>query len=521
MGSAEKFAALFQGSAGAHGTHAEPTPHDTKEGKWVINTTAKTLKGEATIGHWEQHLDGKRPLGVVPVREDGTCLWGAIDVDAYGTTHAELIEKLYAGKWPLVPCRSKSGGLHLFLFLAAPTPAAVVQSVLGDVARQLGLDGVEIFPKQTRVGDDAPGNWICMPYLGTTFDGRLSDQHGIRRDGKDMTPAQFIKAGEKARVGPDALALVGKKTSGTVPDADPLARAPECMRRLCLEGISNLRNEWLFNLGVYARERFPGTEWKDRLVEFNQAYMRPPLPFEEVKMVVGSLSKKSSYEYKRDGATVCKNCESLSCPQRTKAGKPVIERLVILEPEHDPGESIEEAVWQMTLAEGQVVVMSSNDVLTQDRFNRLCIAQIRRAFPMLKKNDWIDFINEAASRAEVVQTARSASKDEQFKDMLHEFLTNRQKGDRREDLLGGKPWQDEEAGVHYFRMKDFKSYLKREDSALKMDSQIVLGRHVRSAGGDYRELKVSGRMVPCWWVPSGAFQRLPEPVPAPPVPVPM
>ena len=130
---AERLLKLFAGSERAHGTHGEPDP--PLNGKYGIKKTAKTLEGAATVELWEQHLAGTRPLGVIPIRGDGTCSWGSIDVDQYDADLLPLIRRVEEIKLPLVPCRSKSGGLHLFLLLRAAVPCGEVIAALRGAAR--------------------------------------------------------------------------------------------------------------------------------------------------------------------------------------------------------------------------------------------------------------------------------------------------------------------------------------------------------------------------------------------------
>ncbi len=76
-----------------------------------------------TLDLWKQHVARRAwPLGVGPIREDSTCLWGSIDVDDYAVDPIAMIVKIRELHLPLVPCRSKSGGMHLFLFLHSPVP---------------------------------------------------------------------------------------------------------------------------------------------------------------------------------------------------------------------------------------------------------------------------------------------------------------------------------------------------------------------------------------------------------------
>jgi hypothetical protein len=127
--------ALFSGHEDAHGTHGEP---EQKGLKWEIKSTAKTLREPVTTELWRKHLAGERPLGVIPIRWDSTCSWGSIDVDDYTNDLLGLISRVAQEKLPLVPCRSKSRGLHLFLFTTAPVAADVMQSALRNMAASLG-----------------------------------------------------------------------------------------------------------------------------------------------------------------------------------------------------------------------------------------------------------------------------------------------------------------------------------------------------------------------------------------------
>ena len=49
-------------------------------------------------------------------RENNTCRWGCIDIDEYNFNHLVLITNIRKLKLPLIVCRSKSGGAHVFLF---------------------------------------------------------------------------------------------------------------------------------------------------------------------------------------------------------------------------------------------------------------------------------------------------------------------------------------------------------------------------------------------------------------------
>jgi hypothetical protein len=195
----EKLLELFAGSDLAHGTHGEPDQHGLK---WTIKRTARTVPGAVTVETWRAHLKGTTPLGVIPIRHDGTCWWGSVDLDQYDANLSEIIERVERAKLPLVPCRSKSGGLHLFLLLKQPESAEAARSALQRAAKVLGLpDDCEIFPKQVEIDVDRKdvGNWIVMPYFGDTFGGKLKTQVGLKRSGAEMTTEEFVRKCEASR----------------------------------------------------------------------------------------------------------------------------------------------------------------------------------------------------------------------------------------------------------------------------------------------------------------------------------
>ena len=88
---ARRMMALFTGLEGVHGTHGVP---DREGAKWGIKRTARTLREPVTEDLWRQHLAGERPLGVVPIAADDTCLWGSIDVDNYDINFIEMVRRV-------------------------------------------------------------------------------------------------------------------------------------------------------------------------------------------------------------------------------------------------------------------------------------------------------------------------------------------------------------------------------------------------------------------------------------------
>ncbi len=132
--------AVFAGLPRAYGIYVigdeDAKPGKKRKGK------ADTLQHDVTEELWERHLRGEIQLGIVPIRDDATCVFGAIDIDVYPLDHAALLAKIRKLKLPLTMIRSKSGGAHLMVFLATPMPAVEVRERLSDWAAALGASVV-------------------------------------------------------------------------------------------------------------------------------------------------------------------------------------------------------------------------------------------------------------------------------------------------------------------------------------------------------------------------------------------
>ena len=62
-----------------------------------------------------------------------------IDVDTYPLDYGVIVSKIRNLKLPLVMCRSKSGGAHIFLFTKEPVPAKLIREKLNEVGRRVRL----------------------------------------------------------------------------------------------------------------------------------------------------------------------------------------------------------------------------------------------------------------------------------------------------------------------------------------------------------------------------------------------
>ena len=66
-------------------------------------------------------------LGICPINKNSQCTWGAIDLDEYKPDYKELFKKLESINVPLLPFKSKSGGIHVYIFLDKPVKALLLR----------------------------------------------------------------------------------------------------------------------------------------------------------------------------------------------------------------------------------------------------------------------------------------------------------------------------------------------------------------------------------------------------------
>ena len=149
-------------------------------GQWnPANGKSFTAKHKAQPEDFEKHLSGKYGIGRVPIMSDSNCWWGAIDIDCHEENkfiNLDLIAKtIFSKGLPLVPCRSKSGGAHCYIFLSEPVPAAILKKVMIKWAKDIGYGGSEIYPKQSELRDNQLGNWINLPY----FDAKNTNRYAV------------------------------------------------------------------------------------------------------------------------------------------------------------------------------------------------------------------------------------------------------------------------------------------------------------------------------------------------------
>jgi hypothetical protein len=259
-----RFYDLFTGCLSAHGQ--TKLTGARKNGKTKANSFI--VREPLTITLLVEHLQGKLGVGSIPIDEKSYCSFGAIDSDDYNLDLIGLLERVKRFNLPLIVCRSKSGGAHLYLFMREAIPACDLRDKLSEYASALGLGNCEIFPKQDTViverGD--VGNFINLPYFNCEY----TTRYAIDSQGESLDFSEFLDLAEASR---RSLKELDAIVFGV---EDILPQGPPCLQQLSGIGIpEGGRNNVLLNAGIYFKAAFP-EEWKGKLVYLQtRAYSFP------------------------------------------------------------------------------------------------------------------------------------------------------------------------------------------------------------------------------------------------------
>jgi hypothetical protein len=282
------------------------------------------VTGEApTIDVWRGHLRGDHMLTPIPMRSDGTCWWGAVDIDKKregSVDHAALARRL--ADTPLIVSRSKSGDAHVLCFVKEPVPTGLMQAKMRDVAQALGYPRAEVFPKQLTATVDEPGNGLNAPFYGAARD-RYSIHVTYGPTGEAMYLDEFLAFAEGKRISQAelrTLSVVGSTRTGSTANDKPassFADGPPCLQTLAKEGVSSHRNNLVFNLCVYHKQANPD-DWADRVYSDAEAMLdlRSDPDFRrEMRSTIRSHNKKD-YGYKCQEEPICGACDRTTCLSR-------------------------------------------------------------------------------------------------------------------------------------------------------------------------------------------------------------
>lgn len=489
MSEAARMMSLLRGFSGAHGTY---DTEDFSEGKnkREIKRTAKTVRRPVTEELWDRHLHGEYHLGVITICEDDSCWWGVVDIDDYTISHVDLLAKIEGMKLPAVVCRTKSGGAHVFLFFSEAIPAREVMPKLRELSAALGYGGCEVFPKQLTVSttEEGMGNWLNMPYFGG--DSQECRNYALRADGKGYSLGQFLAAAEHRRMTRRGflamqfrVAVVGWE------------EAPPCLEHLVGIGVGQgVQNNALFSFSVLAKKMDPD-HWRDLVAEWNMRYFRPVHDQKRLTETLNSVAKRE-YNYKCHDAPCVSHCNIVLCRTRKYGigpggGADIIESISVLD--------TEPPLFYVLLKTGGTVECDSRTLLSPREFQGAVLEQLQIVVPQYKQDTWLPQVQICVESAIKIEAPAEVGTTGRMWELMEQFCTDRHAAERSEELVLGKPWRDDEGGMVWFRLRDFRKFLDNNKFTSLRVSQIT--ERIKRNGGRSHFFNVHGRGVNVWGVP--------------------
>ena len=227
---------------------------------------------EFTDAIYQEHLEGNISVGIQPTNEKGSAIFGVIDVDPKQYEDFDkkfYLETIQEYKLPLVPVESKSGGLHLYLFMNEFVQSTVIVSFLSNLLPLFHLKpDCEIFPKQTQLTKDPetgilkPGQFINLPYYG-------GERKAVNIDGTFFTLEQFVQVVDANITTKDELKTITEemeRQSMEGVDEDFLDGPP------CLALISKISNQenfdgkdrFMYNYHVFVKMKY-ADNWEQKV----------------------------------------------------------------------------------------------------------------------------------------------------------------------------------------------------------------------------------------------------------------
>lgn len=414
----------FRGNERGFGTTITGATDET--GK--VAAQCKFVAGELTPALWLRHLNGSMSIGIAPLQEDGTCCWGAIDIDNYNGRLEDIVAAIYKWDLPLLPCYSKSKHLHLFMFFAEPVPAEHVSRILKQYASWFRCPAsVEVFPKQTQTSaTNRFYSWINMPF----FD-EANSENPRKALCADMSYMSTGDAVDRIR---DIRRMLDEHEQ--IMQDKPWWEAPPCVASgLCLQHIPRgSRNNWFLALAVFLSLKYKGQTIDEQLLDINTT-MDDPLPEQELRTTVLAGIERKTYFY--PCASLADFCNKTICRgQRLGINTPSATGLSYGDlTQYVDGKGGSDSMWEWDI-NGQILKFDSTaDLLAQRSFRQQCLAQLHIAARTLRDNEWVSILNKAMEHC-TVKEAKRIGADQLVRDMLASFFTEARMGPREHLCLG-------------------------------------------------------------------------------------
>jgi len=384
------------------------------------------------------HLDGKISIGIQPCDDKGMARFGAIDIDDKQHSYKDFPFKKYLDiiteyKLPLVPVKSKSGGLHLYLFTKELVKSVFIRNFLEKLLFVLKLPpNIEIYPKQTELGREPDGKWnngqfINLPYYNKT------ERKGFNLDGTQFSYEQFTSIIEANTYSADELEEFGIEHTKHLLQGggEEFSDGPPCLGILTKNKLSDGRDRFLYNYMVFAKKKYPD-DWERMVIaapgKYFQAGANGVIDWTEDK----TKRKLSSWKKETKGHTcnedpifaVCMKAECrqrkfgyLSDKRKVFPALTGLEKITYPEPEY---------TFNVTLADGQTTkqVRAKNikQIIELDNIRAIIGAAADMVPPKIKQDEFQEVIDNLFPPKVITSPPKGTSPDELLRDYIVEYL---------------------------------------------------------------------------------------------------
>lgn len=457
-----EFMGYFSGSRHNYGEHiyTDAVGEDGKRQGKSYTITDKLL----TIEEYKQHLKGQKGIGVVPINEQSKCRFAVIDIDIYDMDLSMYLEAIERNKFPIVPFKSKSGGLHLYVFFKEEVPATSAIDIMRKFAFYLSIDKlvknkknttVEVYPKQSKLAKGDVGSWINLPYFNA-----------------EKTTSFAVKGGNSLTL-TDALIFIKEKET-TLIDVDNFlsnleySDAPPCLQLIYIlnplrEGSG--RNNYLFSFGVYLKKK--DEEFFEQNLKGINEGLKNPIDQKEVDVTITASLKRKEYLYKCSDSPCVDFCNKKECRMRefgigknegyfssVECGQ--LYQFRTAQPYYE---------WEVKL-QGQEVFKSlrfksEEEVIKQDTFLKLCMRELHELPSKLKQTEWFNKVNQALKEIKIIDVHKDDDTSPMIilRNLIIDFLTGRAKAESKDQIVVKRVFYSKPDKEYWFRLKDLNEYL--------------------------------------------------------------
>ena len=436
-----------------------------------------------TPTHYQQHLDGKISIGIQPCTREGKVSFGCIDVDPSNYKDFKVSALLFLieqHELPVVPCRSKSGGLHIYLFMKEEISAQTMRDALLTLLLPLQLKRTtELYPKQVELVPDEKGNlagnFINLPYHNKNE----TTRYAVNKNNEPLSLEEFIKTAQNCKLtAADLNNLITKCNEAVLKGGAPeFADGPCCLQRLSKSKLTDGRDRFMYNYMVFAKKKYKD-KWQDKVSAANYSYLIDPWDKAHLDKKIKAWDKDTAGHTCND-EIIGPQCMKHICVKRafgvvsdaTKAF-PLISGLQILY------YTIPVLRFMVEKPNGTPVQCEATDpttFTTQRKLLNIIWLQAHFMPEPLNPTKYREFLNQVIKNPTVIRPAEGTEDKDQLYPHLYDFCINGIKATKKSEIRGGLCWT--EGGYHYFLFSSFFETLPTRWKASSKDTGIILKKY--------------------------------------------